>query len=158
MTVAGGHPEVRVYAGESVFTRIHDNTPVRVRIDDNDYDAAITLLVSAADPVTHSHLIKLALPRDTPVPVGAYAEAVFSIGVTRTVTLPASALVRRAGLTGVFVVDDGDTAHFREVRIGNTMDDTTVIAAGLNAGERIVTRPTPAIGNGTPIQAQGDHD
>lgn len=158
MTVAGGHLEVRVYAGESVFTRIHDNTPVRVRIDGNDYDAAITQLVSAADPVTHSHLIKLALPDGAPVAVGAYAVAVFSTGVSRTVTVPATSLVRRAGITGVLVVDDHDTAHFREVRTGSTADNTTVIAAGLSAGERIVTRPTPDIGNGTPIRVKSDHD
>jgi multidrug efflux system membrane fusion protein len=158
MTVAGGHPEVRVYAGESVFAGIHADTPVRVTVDGRDQDAAITQLVSAADPVTHSHLIKLALPDDAPVAVGAYAVAVFSTAVTPAVTVPTSALVSRAGITGVFMVDDHDTAHFREVRTGNSKDDATVIAAGLSAGERIVTRPTPDIGNGTPIQVVRDHD
>ncbi len=158
LTVAGGHPEVRVYAGESVFARIHSDTPVRVSIDGKDHDATITQLVSAADPVTHSHLIKLALPTAAPVAVGAYAVAVFSTGVTQAVTVPTTALVRRAGIIGVFVVDDHDTAHFREVRAGSVTDNATTIAAGLSAGERVVTRPTPDIGNGTSIQIKTGHD
>lgn len=158
LTVAGGYPEVRVYAGGSVFARIHEHTPVRINIGGKYRDAAIIQLVSAADPVTHSHLIKLALPAGTPVPVGAYAVAVFSTGTTQALTVPTSALVRRAGITGVFVVDDHDTAHFREVRTGIAVDNSTVIAAGLSAGERVVTHPTPAMGNGTTILVKADHD
>jgi len=158
ITVAGGQPEVRVYASESVFAQIHDNTPVRISIDGKDHDAAIAQLVSAADPMTHTHLIKLSLPAGTPVPVGAYAVAVFSTGVTLAVTVPTSALVKRAGIPGVFVVDDHDTAHLREVRAGAAQGLDTVIAAGLGAGERVVTHPTPDIGNGTPILVKADHD
>ena len=158
MTVAGGHAEVRVYAGESVFAQIHADTPVRIRIAGEDHQGAITQLVSTADPVTHSHLIKIALPAGAPVQVGAYAVAVFSTGTTQAVTVPTSALVTRAGITGVFAVDGHDTAHFREVRTGNTTDNNTTIAAGLSAGERVLTRPTPDIGNGTPVQVKTSHD
>lgn len=158
MTLSGGRPEVRVYAGERVFAAIKQDTPVSVRVAGGDYQAQITQLVNAADPATHTHLIKLTLPSGTLVPSGAYAVAVFTAGMRRALTLPATAVITRAGLTGVLVVDTEGTAHFREVRTAAAADGVVVIAAGVGAGERVVARPTPDMGNGTRIVTDDARD
>lgn len=158
LTMAGGAPEVRVYTAQSVFERLRRDTPVQIRIQDTGYPASITQLVGAADPATHAHLVRLTLPAGTPVAPGAYAVAVFSVGTLQYLTLPTSAVITRAGMTGVLVVDDRGIAHFREVRTGMSMAGRVVIAAGLSAGERVVTRPTPRMGNGTRITVSSAHD
>lgn len=158
MTLAGGPPEIRVYAGQALFRRITKDTPVRVSIDGATYPAAITQRVKAADPVTHTHLIKLTLPAAAAAPVGAYADAAFTLGVVQGLIVPAGAVVTRAGMTGVLVVDDRGVAHFREVRAAHAIGGRIPIAAGLSVGETVVTRPTPAIGNGTRIIVKAGHE
>lgn len=151
LTIAGGRPEVRVYTGESLFSQLTPKTPVTVTVDGKTLPATITQLVAAADPATHTHLVKLALDAAAPVTIGAYATGTFTTATRKALAVPASAVTTRAGLTGVFVVDDGGTAHFREVRVGQIEDGRAVIAAGIGAGERVVAEPAPAIGNGTRI-------
>lgn len=158
MAMSGGAPEVRVYAARAVFERLRLDTPVQVRVQGADYSASVTQLVEAADPVTHSHLVKLTLPTGTPVAPGAYAVAVFSVGTRQVLTLPVSAVVTRAGMTGVLVVDNQGVAHFREVRTGPIAAGRVAVAAGLSAGERVVTHPTPEMGNGTRIVVDTGHD
>jgi len=158
LTLAGGAPEVRVYAGQVIFERLRANTPVQVRTEGGEYPATISRLVQAADPATHAHLVKLTLPTGSPASPGAYAVAVFSVGARQALTLPASAVITRAGMTGVLVVDDRGITHFREVRTGPAVSGRTVVASGISAGERVVTRPTPAMGNGTRIVVGTGHD
>ncbi|MGD8378727.1 MAG: efflux RND transporter periplasmic adaptor subunit [Gammaproteobacteria bacterium] len=155
MTVAGGHPEVRVYAGEKVFSRLGANTPATVTVDGRTLPARIIQRVQAADPQTHTHLVKLALEADAPAAVGAYATATFTLDSRKALSVPANAVITRAGITGAFVVDDSGLAHFREVRTGDSANGRTVIAAGLAEGERVVAAPTPAVGNGTRIIGEG---
>jgi multidrug efflux pump subunit AcrA (membrane-fusion protein) len=50
--------------------------------------------------------------------------------------VPASSLVRRGGLTGVFVVSDG-RAHLRWVRLGRTDGGQVEVLAGLFPGDEV---------------------
>jgi multidrug efflux system membrane fusion protein len=158
LRISGGVPEVRVYAGETLFSRLGADTPVTVTVQGETLPARITQLVAAADPQTHSHLVKLALENAKPLTIGAYATGTFTTSSRNALTVPGSAVVTRAGITGVLVVDDGGVAHFREVRAGASDNGRTVIAAGLGAGERVVVAPTPSIGNGTRITAENGDD
>lgn len=154
MTISGGHTEVWVYAASAVYDRLTPATAVRVEVSGVEHPAHIRQLVDAADPSTHTHLVKLALADGSDVPVGAYATAIFSVGKRDALTVPAAALVQRAGIIGVLVVDSDNRAHFREVHPGARAGDSVVIAAGLAVGERVVVRPGPDIGNGSEIEAE----
>lgn len=158
LTIAGGRPEVRVYAGEALFTQLTPSTPVSVSVGGKTLRADIAQLVAAADPATHTHLVKLTLAAGTSATIGAYATATFTTATAEALTIPASAVTTRAGLIGAFVVDDDGTAHFRELRLGRSADGRTVVAAGVGPGERVVAAPTPAIGNGTRIMAGNGDD
>jgi hypothetical protein len=74
-------------------------------------------------------------PADTAPESGARAGAAGG-----AVTVPSAALVRRGGLTGVFVVRDGQ-ARLRWIRIGRTDGAHIEVLAGLAAGEEIVLAP-----------------
>ncbi len=63
-----------------------------------------------------------------------------------TLAVPASAIVRRSELTAVYVLDTKDRPVLRQVRIGQTLGDNEVeILAGLDVGERVLTRPATAL-------------
>ena len=58
--------------------------------------------------------------------------------------MPAKAVVRRAELTALYVLDAAGKPLLRQVRLGRTEGDQVEILSGLNPGERVVTDPAVA--------------
>jgi membrane fusion protein, multidrug efflux system len=104
--------------------------------------ATIRSLSPAADPATHRFLVKADLPRAPGLRSGLFARLTLPAdsGDERPLTVPASAVFARGGLTGVFVVKDG-AARLRWVAAGRTTAGLTEIRAGLDAGERVALDP-----------------
>lgn len=98
----------------------------------------VTQVVPSGDPATHSYLVKAALRELNGARSGMFARSEFSIGSKWTVLVPDEALVKRADLPGVYIVDRDGVARFRMVRSGRHLDGRTEIIAGLAGGERIV--------------------
>ena len=60
------------------------------------------------------------------------------------VFVTARAIVRRAEMTGVYVVGADGKPALRQVRVGRTSGDLTEVLSGLSAGERVATDPQAA--------------
>jgi membrane fusion protein, multidrug efflux system len=58
--------------------------------------------------------------------------------------VPAKAVVRRAEMTGVYVLDANGHPILRQVRLGRAVDDTVEILSGVTAGERVALDPQVA--------------
>jgi len=65
-------------------------------------------------------------------------------GASARLYVPASAIVRRAEMTGVYVIDTGGNAVLRQVRLGRVLNDAIEVLAGVNAGERVALDPQAA--------------
>jgi membrane fusion protein, multidrug efflux system len=104
--------------------------------------ATIRSLSPAADPATHRFLVKADLPRSPGLRSGLFARLALPVdaGDEPPLTVPASAVFARGGLTGVFVVKEG-AARLRWVAVGRTSAGLTEIRAGLDAGERVALDP-----------------
>lgn len=98
----------------------------------------VTQVVPSGDAATHSYLVKATLRELSGARSGMFARSAFTTGTKWTVLVPDAALVKRADLPGVYIVDRDDVAHFRMVRSGRRLDGRTEIIAGLSGGERIV--------------------
>ncbi len=148
------HLEVECSVSTPLFDRLHPREPVMVEGDGKSVAATVLDLVPVADPVTHTHLVKLALPAGGGgLQAGSFVRVRIPSGEQAAVTVPASALLDRAGIPGVFVVDGQGVAHYRMVRPGARSGDRVEILAGLNPGERIVAGSEPGIGNGVRVVA-----
>lgn len=108
-------------------------------------------LLPAVDPVTHTAQLRLALPAGTEglVP-GMFARVWVPGGKTNGTTpsakvapvfLPVSAIVRRAEMTGVYVMDAQGKPRLRQVRLGRVNGGNVEILSGVSAGEQVVTDP-----------------
>ena len=85
--------------------------------------------------------------------VGYHVEAEFLLWEGEDVLqIPTSALFREGGEWAVFVVEEG-RAQPRRVEVGRRSDFTTQIREGLEAGERVVTRPGDHVQAGTRVVA-----
>lgn len=118
--------------------------------------AASAQLLPAVDPVTHTAQLRVTLPAGTEglvpgmfarvwVP-GNSASAVTQNGVKDAaqggrVFLPLTAIVRRAEMTGVYVMDAQGKPRLRQVRLGRTTGQTVEVLSGVGAGEQVVSEP-----------------
>jgi RND family efflux transporter MFP subunit len=68
------------------------------------------------------------------------------------ITVPAHAVHRDAAGTWVWLLEDGRARH-RDVQPGLSRQGTTLIEAGLAAGERVIVTADQRLGEGTPVAA-----
>jgi len=59
--------------------------------------------------------------------------------------VPSSVIVRRAEMTGLYVIDSNKHPVLRQVRLGNSQNDMIEVLAGVNVGERVALDPAAAM-------------
>ena len=111
-------------------------------------------MLPTIDPATHTVQLRLDLPRETAatasataaITPGLFARAWLPSQVQGTARLdiPARAVVRRAEMTGVYVVGADARPLLRQVRLGVTQGDSVEVLSGVSAGERIALDPQAA--------------
>jgi len=99
------------------------------------------------DAGTHTLQLRLNLPTDS---VGA-SPGMFArvwlpaaAGTSARLFVPAAAVVRRAEMTGVYVVDAKGAAILRQVRLGRTDGASVEVLSGVSAGDRVALDPQAA--------------
>ncbi|MDY0189612.1 MAG: efflux RND transporter periplasmic adaptor subunit [Desulfuromonas sp.] len=158
MTIqSAGHFQVEVQVSQRAFEQLRIGMPVAVEIADSNnpaqpVQATVARMVAAADPVSHSHSVKLNLPEECGASSGAFARVKIQVATQTGVLLPAEAIQRRAGLDGVFVVDESGVATFRMVRLGDSGAHGVVVLSGVVAGDRVVVSAAGELNNGVRVQ------
>ena len=150
--------QVQTTVTDEVFHQLKLGSDVSIQIDGltNDIVGKVVRLVPAADPVTHSYLVKIDLPHGHGLKSGTFVRASFTIGKRNGIRLPVGAVLVRAGITGVFVVDTQGVAHYRMVRTGTISGGSVEIQAGLNPGEHVVSSSATALQSGDRVTNQGN--
>jgi hypothetical protein len=105
-----------------------------------------TQLLPTVDPATHTLELRLDLPAGLAgVAPGMFARVWLPIaGADARLFVPARAVVRRAELSGVYVLGADGRALLRQVRLGRLQGDRVEVLAGVSAGERVVLDPQAA--------------
>lgn len=105
-------------------------------------------LLPTVDPATHTLELRLDLPAGIAGAVpGMFARAWLpgaAASADGRLYIPAQAVLRRAELTGVYVVDGGGKPLLRQVRLGRAEGDAVEVLSGVSAGERVVLDPQAA--------------
>ena len=105
-------------------------------------------VLPAVDPATHTVQLRLDLPPGTAAVPGMFARAWLpagsGIGDRPRLSVPAQAVVRRAELTGVYVIGADGRPLLRQVRLGPQSGDRVEVLSGLAAGERVALDPQAA--------------
>ncbi|MCE5233562.1 MAG: efflux RND transporter periplasmic adaptor subunit [Mizugakiibacter sp.] len=107
--------------------------------------AAKVTVFPYADPDTHTFSVRLDLPpQKTGLYPGMTVKAAFAVGEARRLLLPASALVQRSEVSGVYVIGADNAVSLRQVRLGHRYGDKVEVLAGLAAGEKVAADPGAA--------------
>jgi RND family efflux transporter MFP subunit len=113
-------------------------------------DAARVEVFPAADPRTHTVTARVYLPGNmagvhSGVIPGMFARVHFVTGKAKKLLIPAAAVLRRGEVTAVYVIDEKNTAHLRQVRLSEPLAGGFHEAlAGLAAGEKVALDPVKA--------------
>ncbi len=145
--------QVQTSVANDVFGQLKLGTEVALSTQGlvKDIVGKVANLVPSADPVTHSHLVKIDLPKGSGLQSGSFVQVAFKLGEREGVRLPEIAVLNRVGITGVFVVDAQGMARYRMVRTGVASAGQVEILAGLNPGEKVVTSAGAALQNGDKV-------
>jgi len=134
--------EVAVNEGDLRYVRNGQEVPVTVdALDDTQIKGEVVQIVPAADPASRSFLVKVELPADSRLRSGLFGRAYFVRGERQSVLIPQTALVARGQLQGVYVLDDNQVASLRYVTVGKSSGAQVEVLAGVQDGERLVTKP-----------------
>ena len=98
-----------------------------------------------ADMGSNTFKVRVDLPAETrELFPGMYVKTGFVVGEREELTVPAEAVAYRSEVTAVYVLGEGGHVHFRQVRLGRTLDGAQVVLAGLDEGERVALDPIAA--------------
>lgn len=115
-------------------------------------------ILPTVDPNTHTLQIRLDLPPGTAnATPGMFARAWLPAKAGAAtpdgrIFVPANAIVRRAEMTGVYVLDAAGKPMLRQVRLGRLANDSIEVLSGISAGERVAADPQAAAHASIPIR------
>lgn len=130
---------------ESAIGVIHKGVKVPVTIDGGsttNLAGIVAEIVPAADPSSHSFLVKIDLPSSAQMRAGMYGTAMFSNGAKQAIFTPRSAVVARGSLSCAYVLDSHGIAQLRYLTLGATQGDLVEVLSGVSAGEKLVDAPS----------------
>jgi RND family efflux transporter MFP subunit len=132
---------------QSDIGALRQDAEARVDLPDGESLATQGLRVFPyADASTHTFRVRLQLSEGQHgIYPGMWVKVRFQTGEEKALLVPVSALVQRSELNAVYVLDGDGIPRLRQLRLGRTLPDGTVmVQAGLDAGERVVTDPDAA--------------
>lgn len=180
--VAAGAPVVRlardgardvVFAvPEGLVARVRPGVLAQVRLgaagsaaEAATWQASVREVAASADPVTRTYAVKLALPADAQVPLGAtaYVRLAPQEGqAPAAIRLPTSALMRGEGSgasSTVWVFDPAtSTVQLRPVVVAGADGNALLIADGLRPGEAVVATGVHVLAPGQKVARFHDAD
>ena len=105
--------------------------------DGRSFQSEKLTIFSFADPQSHSYKVRILLPKgEANLMPGMWAKAKFKAGVTRSITLPKSALIERGELSAVYR-QLGERFVLNQVRVGKTDSHNVEILSGLDEGDTV---------------------
>ncbi len=121
-------------------------------LQDKKLEGFIGRIDPSADKKSRSFRIRVALPEDRDIRSGMFARVMIPVGEGGMMLVPASAVVRKGQLEGVYLLDDEKRAHFRLIRTGRTFGDSVEVLTGIKDGARYVVKSVPDLADGVRVE------
>ncbi|MDP3403692.1 MAG: efflux RND transporter periplasmic adaptor subunit [Brevundimonas sp.] len=112
----------------------------------------VRIVTPQVDPQTRLGVARVALTGGTALRPGMFARAEIDAGAQPSLTVPAAAVVFRENRAGVYVVADNSTVRFVQITEGGRANGRVAVAAGLQAGQRVVVEGAGFLGEGDQVR------
>ena len=144
---------LEINADERILPRVKRGmqVPVQVHALQKEYTGTVGEIVSAVDPQSRTFTLKIDVPQDGSLKLGMYAVIRIPLGTAQKIMIPKEAVFTRGQLSYVYVLDSGDIAAMRLVRIGKIEGASAEVVSGLSGGEKIVATLNDKVQEGVRI-------
>lgn len=139
-----GPLELQVNVDESVIAAIRVGIKLPISLDAAGaapLTGVVTEIVPAADPASHSFLVKVGVGASPTLRAGMYGTASIATGSHSAILVPRTAVVRRGSLDCAYVVGSSGIAELRYVTLGPVDGSSVEVLSGISAGESLVDQP-----------------
>jgi RND family efflux transporter MFP subunit len=139
-----GPLQLQATIDESAIAALHIGMSLPVSVDSAPNavaSGAVTEIVPAADPSSHTFLVKISLPPSQQLRAGMYGSAEIPIGTRQAILVPGSAIVIRGSLPCAYVLDSNGIAQLRYITTGATLGSLVEVLSGVSAGEKLIDSP-----------------
>ena len=123
-------------------------------VPNGEVTGTVAEIVPAADPASHSFMVKIDLAPSSQLHTGMYGAAEFSTGTRQAILVPRSAVVLRGSLNCVYVLDGNGIAQLRSITLGAAQGELVEVLSGISIGERLVDLPGDRDLSGRRIEIQ----
>lgn len=153
---SAGALQFQTSVDESAIASIHMGMKILVTLDamSTPMEGTVEQIVPAADPASHTFLVKINVPAVKQLRAGMYGTAEIAMGRRQAVVVPRSAIVMRGSLPCAYVIDSNGIAQLRYVTLGHEQAGSVEILSGISSGERLVDDPADRDLAGKRIEAQ----
>jgi len=154
---SNGPLELQAQVAESSIAGLRKGSRLAVTVDSlgsEPLDGSVAEIVPAADPLTHSFQVKIALPVNKQLRTGLSASVAIPSGTKQAVLAARSAIVQRGSLACAYVLDNNGVARLRYVTLGEVQGAKVEVLSGLSGADKLVDAPGDRELNGKRIEVQ----
>jgi membrane fusion protein (multidrug efflux system) len=119
-----------------------------------EFHGTVARTSSAIDPSARTLRVEVDIPNpDGALLPGMYLQVTFQVHLTKSLEVPASAMIFRAAGPQVAVIDADSKVRFHDVTIADDEGDKVDLDGGIAVGDRVVLNISDQIAEGTKVQA-----
>lgn len=158
LTVAQVQPvKVVCNISETELSKVHKGMVADCTFDtygDTNFEGTVTMISPTVDEQTRTFGIEVTLPnKENRVLPGMFGRVTLNLGVAKHVVVPDKAVVKQPGSGNqyVYVYSDGKV-QYKQVELGQRINDTYEILSGLEDGEQVVVSGQSKLANGKEVR------
>jgi HlyD family secretion protein len=150
---ANGEMEMQAQLSQQDLALIHVGMPATVTPvgSDRSFSGTVWQVAPSIDPQSRLGAVRIAVPYDSLIRPGGFAEARITAGATAAPLLPQSAVLSDDEGNYVYVVNAKNEVERRNIKIGSVGGGGVTIAEGLSGNEPVVLSAGPFLNPGQKI-------
>lgn len=154
---SSGPLQLQVTVDESAIGAVRLGMKIQVDVDSapsSSGPGTVAQIVPAADPSSHSFLVKIDVASSKQLRAGMYGTAEIPTGSRQAILIPNSAIVMRGSLPCAYALDSNGIAQLRYVTLGSAHGRLIEVLSGISGGEKLVDAPADRDLAGKRIEVQ----
>ena len=151
--------KVIVNVNETELPNVKKGMPVTVKFDtygDETFSGTVYLIHPTIDATSRTFQVEVTISNSqNKVHSGMFARVMFNYGTTSSVVVPDRAVQKQVGSAVRYVwVYQGGEVEFREVELGDRLEDRYPVKGGLAAGTQVVVTGASRLTDGCKVQVK----
>ncbi|MBO4871278.1 MAG: efflux RND transporter periplasmic adaptor subunit [Muribaculaceae bacterium] len=152
--------KVVVSVNESDYPKVKVGMPVDVKLDtygDEIFPGSVHIIHPTIDVRSRTFQVEITINNSSnKVHTGMFARVNFNFGTSHSVVVPDRAIQKQmgSGIRYVYVYNNDGTVEFREVQLGQRLENRYEVLDGLTNGTQVVTEGQSHLTNGAKVQVQ----